>query len=341
MIMTKKVLIISYLLCTILYAQTYSVKIDTTFKSSFRACYAVSDKVVWVAGSLGTVGKTTDGGSTWTFQRILDTTRSELRDIYAWDENSAIVLSVKDPAEILKTTDAGKTWKSVYKDATHHVFLDGFSFWDKSRGIVFGDPIKDHFVILTTTDEGNTWIEHVHNNPHASKNESAFAASGTSICVGAKGKVLFGTGGHASHVFVSEDYGKTWHHHETPITHGMNSKGINSICFADDKNGVVIGGDFTLSDDSERNYAVTSDGGISWHYNNKNKHPHGYKSCVEFIGNKTYISVGKTGIDISTDLGQNWEQISKEGFHTVHKSKTGKTIFLLGVNKIGRLIIKK
>ncbi len=326
----------------VVFSQKYQVVIDTLgYDAGFRGLCAVNNKVAWVTGSNGTVGKTTDGGETWTFQKVLDT-KSELRDVEAWDENNAIVLSVKDPAQILKTTDGGTTWKSVFTANNYETFLNGFAFWDKNRGIAFGDPILGHFEILTTTDGGETWQELAKEHaPKATKNEAGFASSGTGISVGKKGKVWFGTGGNAAHMFVSNDYGMTWKHHETHMTHGMSSKGINSVVFIDDKVGVAVGGDFTAPDITEKNYSVTTDGGLTWHIPDKHKHPSGYRSCIEYIGKSTFIAVGKSGIDISYDGGYNWELISHEGFLVIDEAIKGNTIYLAGTKVIGQLVPMK
>lgn len=325
---------------TLVMGQKYRVQVDTLgYNSGFRGLCAVSNKIAWVCGSRGTVGKTVDGGITWKFQKVLDSTKSEIRDVEAWDENNAIVLSVKDPAQILKTSDGGKTWKEVYTATNFETFLNGFAFWDNKRGIAYGDPIHGHFEILTTTDGGDTWQElPADQSPKATKNEAGFASSGTGICTGKKGKVWFGTGGNASHVFVSDDYGLSWKHHETQITHGMSSKGINSLVFVDDKVGVAVGGDFTAPDIKEKNYSVTTDGGVTWHVPDKHQHPGGYRSCVEALAKDIYIAVGKNGIDISSDGGYNWEPVSTEGFTVLDKADKGGTIYLAGPNILGRLI---
>src|SRR5687768_18385924 len=106
----KRIIILTTLALTstLLLAQKYQVVIETLgYDCGFRGLYAVNNKICWVTGSKGTVGKTTDGGLSWKFQKVLDSTKSEIRDIQAWDEDNAIILSVKDPAEILKTTDGG------------------------------------------------------------------------------------------------------------------------------------------------------------------------------------------------------------------------------------------
>ena len=186
--------------CTFLMGQKYSIEVDTIgYDCNFRGLCAVSNKVVWVTGSKGTVGKTTDGGETWQFQKVLDASKSEIRDVQAWDDKTALILSVTSPAEILKTTDGGTTWNVVFKATNSETFIDGFAFWDKNRGIAYGDPINGHFEIFTTIDAGDTWQQLAEeHSPKASNYEAAFASSGTGICVGKKGKVWFGTGGEVS-----------------------------------------------------------------------------------------------------------------------------------------------
>lgn len=317
--------------------------IDTLgYDCNFRGLCAVSNKVAWVSGSKGTVGKTTDGGATWQFLKIPDGSKSEIRDIQGWDDKNAIVLSVTGPAQILKTTDGGTSWTTVFTASKSETFIDGFAFWDKNRGIAYGDPIDGHFEILTTTDGGDTWQQLAFDNsPKAANYEAAFASSGTGICVGKKGKVWFGTGGTASSIFASTDYGNTWKHYETSITHGTASKGINSLVFVDDNIGIAVGGDYTAPALTEKNYSVTTDGGVTWHIPDKHKHPGGYRSCVEYITKNTFIAVGKNGIDISYDGGYNWELLSQEGFLTIDEAEKGTTIFLAGSNTIGRLVLEK
>src|SRR5262245_48239618 len=72
----------------------YSWKVTPTGSDDqFRGLAAVSSRVAWVSGEVGTVLKTTDGGKTW--QDVSPTgTGLELRDIEAWDSRHAITLSI-------------------------------------------------------------------------------------------------------------------------------------------------------------------------------------------------------------------------------------------------------
>src|SRR5882762_8684087 len=48
--------------------------------SSFRGLSVVSDKIVWVSGSNGTVGKSLDGGKNWEWITVPDYTKRDFRD---------------------------------------------------------------------------------------------------------------------------------------------------------------------------------------------------------------------------------------------------------------------
>lgn len=327
-----------------LYGQhSYTLVYDTiSLPYSFRGACVVNDKIAWVSGNKACVGKTTDGGSSWSFYHVLKDDKAEIRDIEAWDDETAVVLSVKDPAQILRTTDGGKTWISAFKDESHKMFLDGFAFWDKNRGIAFGDPVNNHFTILLTGDGGKSWTElSGERSPLSVTGEAGFAASGTGIFALKGGLAWFGTGGSESNIFVTSDYGQSWTKHITPIVTGMGSKGINSVYFIDEKNGIAVGGDFTAPNNNEDVYAWTHDGGKTWHLPHHTHHLlNGYRSCVELVGKHQFIAVGKNGTDMSHDGGKNWHAITKEGFHVIAKSRKGKWILLAGDGVIARLVPK-
>src|ERR1043165_4254888 len=74
-------------------------------KTSLRGLSVVNDNVVWVSGSNGTVGKTLDGGKTWTWMTVTGFEKKDFRDIEAFDGASAVIIAIAEPAYILKTND--------------------------------------------------------------------------------------------------------------------------------------------------------------------------------------------------------------------------------------------
>src|SRR5450631_64163 len=113
--------------------------------SSLRGLSVVSDKIVWVSGSNGMVGRSLDGGGTWQWITVPGNEKRDFRDIEAFDAKTAVIMAVAAPADILRTTDGGNTWKLVYENKTTGMFLDAMEFWNINSGIVVGDPINGRF----------------------------------------------------------------------------------------------------------------------------------------------------------------------------------------------------
>src|SRR5688500_3537768 len=116
-------------------------------KTSLRGLSVVNDRALWVSGSNGTVGRSSDGGETWKWMVVQGFEKRDFRDIEAFDATTAIIMAVDAPSYILKTTDGGLTWKAVYENKTPGMFLDAMSFWNDQSGIVLGDPIGGKFFI--------------------------------------------------------------------------------------------------------------------------------------------------------------------------------------------------
>src|SRR5687767_15448661 len=97
-------------------------------KTSLRGLSVVNDQVIWVSGSNGTVGKSTNGGKNWKWMTVKGFEKNDFRDIEAFDASTAIIMSVDAPAYILKTIDGGETWKVVFENRTKGMFLDAMEF---------------------------------------------------------------------------------------------------------------------------------------------------------------------------------------------------------------------
>ncbi|RYD80172.1 MAG: oxidoreductase [Sphingobacteriales bacterium] len=310
--------------------QTYSLKsLSENAKTSLRGLSVVSDKVTWVSGSNGSVGRTTDGGANWTWLKPNGYEKLDFRDIEAFNENEAIIVNAGSPAYILKTTDGGRSWKETYKNVDTAIFLDGLGFWDKHRAIVFGDPIKNKMQLLKTVNGGESWVDISPNlKIQLAKGEAGFAASGTTIKTLPGGKVWVASGGTASNIYYSSDYGSNWLVFKCPIWQGENSTGPFSIDFYDAKNGAVVGGNYIKDKDNSNNVLLTADGGKTW---KKPETPvSGYRSGIAYISKDLLIATGTSGTDISSDGGKNWKHISDISFNSVQKAKKGNLVLLAG-----------
>jgi photosystem II stability/assembly factor-like uncharacterized protein len=306
-------------------------------KASLRGLSVVSDNILWVSGSNGTVGKSLDGGKTWTWMTVPGYEKRDFRDIEGFNSNTAIIMAIAEPADILKTTDGGKTWKLVYENNTKGMFLDAMEFWNPNSGIVVGDPINGHFFVARTFNGGDSWQDSVLQRPQADSGEGCFASSGTNVRPVTLDAACFVSGGPRSRLFIRDKI------IDLPILQGTASTGANSIAVKDykthhgGKDLIVVGGDFTKDTITEKNCFLTHDGGNTWI--RPTTPPHGYRSCVEYIGGNNILCCGTSGVDVSTDDGMTWQLITTTGFHACRVAKKGKAVFLTGGNgRIAKLV---
>lgn len=327
----KNIFLLFIFICSNIYAQQIKI-INSGTKTSLRGLSVVNDKIIWVSGSNGMIGKSIDSGNTWKWLQVKDFTKNDFRDIEAFDENIAVIMGVDSPAYVLRTIDGGETWKMVYENKTKGMFLDAMEFWNEQSGIVIGDPINGKFFIARTFDGGNTWKNIPEKNyPIADSGEACFAASGTNIRKYGNDAAAFVTGGLVSRLFIKNKI------IDLPIVQGTSTTGANSIAIKNKKIFIVVGGDFIKPDSIYKNCVITKDGGNTWTY--PLTPPFGYRSCVEYIDDKKWIACGLNGVDISNDDGYSWKWISKESFNVCRKAKKGKSIFFAGgKGKIGKLI---
>lgn len=296
---------------------------------SIRGLSVVDNKVAWASGSKGYIAITTDGGKTWDWQQVKGFERSDFRDIEAFSDKEAVIMSSGTPALILKTVDGGANWKVNYRNTDTAYFLDAMDFNNSKHGFVMGDPIKDKFLLMKTTDGGNTWPPC--NGPDAIKNQAAFAASGT--CLVAGKQFAIATGGSAAELLVQNKKGDGWLHQTVPIIHGKKAQGAFSVAIANNYL-IVVGGDYQKDKQQDSTACYSVDKGLSWHL--ASTFPAGYQSCVEYIRDKTFLSTGTSGTNITVDGGKNYTKIDASSYNVCRKAKHGNLVLLAGDNgKIG------
>lgn len=316
----------------------------TGVKASLRGLCVVNDQVVWASGSAGTVLRTIDGGQKWEDLSVAEAGELDFRDIHAFDEKSAVILSAGQPARIYKTIDGGANWKQTFEHPRKESFFDAISFWDHQHGIAMSDPVDGRVLLIETRDGGASWKElPIASRPQTLRGEGGFAASGTNMILqGERCFIALGSGEErqqedSSRIVMSDDRGKTWKAVEVPLKRDPGS-GIFSLAFAADaKHGVLVGGNYVKPELDGSNFAVTVDGGKTWRRPSGNP-PRGYRSSVAYIAkrdSKRLIAVGPTGTDISNDGGNNWKPASEQGFHAVQFTDDGKAGWASGAD--GRL----
>jgi len=296
--------------------------IDKT--QSFRGLDAVDARTAWVAGEnatddggKGTVYRTTDGGRTWTDVSPEVGANLLFRDVEALSASDASVLAIgpKRKSRIYRTTDGGRTWTKTFQNEDEKAFYDCFDFYPGGKnGLAMSDPVDDRFRILRTTDRGKSWdVVSRTGMPPAVDGEFGFAASGTCLTIIDR-QAYFASGGAASRIFHSSDGGDTWTVVDAPIP-ATAAGGVFSLAFKERTLGVAVGGDFEAPDN-----AVDASG---YTRNAKTWRPGGdlggYRSGADWVNGtrRTFVAVGPSGSDASTDGGRTWSTWSGSGYHAV------------------------
>jgi photosystem II stability/assembly factor-like uncharacterized protein len=157
---------------------------------NLRGVSAVSRQIAWASGAHGTYLRTMDAGRTWIPDQVPDAAALDFRAVVAFSAEEAFLMSAGpgDQSRIYHTADAGLHWQLQFTNTNPKGFFDSMVFWDRTHGIVLGDPIPDEsgklkFELLITVD-GQTWT-HVPpaQIPPAIEGEGAFAASNTSLAI--------------------------------------------------------------------------------------------------------------------------------------------------------------
>lgn len=304
---------------------------------SYRGLCAVSDKVVWVSGSRGSVLRTTNGGKTWDTLNPKGYARKDFRDVHAWNAKEAIVMSSGDSAIFLKTKDGGKHWSPVYVNNRKGVFFDDLDF-NGDKGIAVSDPYpwvstlpgEPAFLFVESQDRGENWIipDWLEKHPllPLDSTESMFAASGSILKLYTEGLRLATGGNRPRLIDVSFRYPGLIHQVNVPVKQGAGC-GIYSFCEDDMGNLIAVGGSWQQIQSGDSSAAVWN--GLTAHADTCKTYPGGYRSgvCISSNG-QLAVTTGTNGTDISHDHGKNWKPYSTDGFNVCRFSR--KYLWLAG-----------
>lgn len=182
------------LLVSAALSQTPRVQLSHTTES-LRGVSAVTREVAWASGTHGTYLRTVDAGVTWTPAQVPDAATLDFRAVVAFSADEAFLMSAGpgDQSRIYHTADAGRHWQLQFTNTDPKGFFDSMVFWDRTHGLVLGDPIPDDsvkgdsgtlkFELLMTVD-GQTWHPIPPAQlPPAIEGEGAFAASNSCIAI--------------------------------------------------------------------------------------------------------------------------------------------------------------
>lgn len=309
---------------------------------SLRGLAIAPDGSVWVTGTGGTLGRSSDGGHRWQWSVAPGLAARDLRDVEAFDHQRALLLAVGAPGLLLATADGGATVGEVLRDDHPAAFFDAMAFVG-AHGLLFGDPRPSanpadstlRFPLWATADGGTSWQPLAGpGTPTAVDGEAAFAASGTALALlpggDATPRVLLATGGTRTRIWRSADGGQSFSETQPPLASGAPSRGVFSLA-ADGTRVVAVGGDFQAETVRAGTAAWSDDDGRSWH--TPSELPGGYRSVVVALGGGRFLASGPTGTDLSLDGGDTWALVSAPGFHTA--TERDGQVFLAG--SAGRL----
>ncbi len=289
-----------------------------------RGLAAVSGDVVWVAGSGGTVLRTTDAGASWAAVGPPDAADLDLRDVEATSASHAVVLAtgLGSASRILVTDDGGATWTETFRNPDAHAFYDCLAFSSADRGLAVSDPVDGVFRFVETSDAGRTWTPvNPDGMPAALPNEFARAESGTCLTAGSGPVTYLASGGEVARVFTSQNRGHTWSVTEVPLVGGP-SGGAMAVRFRDPRTGLAVGGDRSNPESGLGTSAWTDDG-LTWHP--ADPAPGGYRSGAAWLPGhpSVAVAVGPGGSDVSVDDGHRWVTFDGAGLDTVDCAPDG------------------
>ena len=322
------------------FSQTLQYADSSQTGVSFRGMSISADGTIWVSGSKGTIGKSTDNGKTWNWVKPAGFEKRDFRDIEGFNANTALAMAVDSPGIIIRTSDGGNTWKVVYENNMSGIFLDAMYFRNDKEGVCGGDPMKDgRLVVIATRDGGITWTSLADvQRPQVEKGEAMFAASGANISTHPykKQAYILVTGGMLSRLWTFYPFieGKKPKAIPLPVKQGGQMTGANAVLVAG-KQIMIPAGDYNEPAKSDSNFTVK----------HKNRPPKlielagGYRSSIADNGYGLRVACGINGISIHeapfASYPLPYKVISSESFNIV-STKRGSNIFWLAGSR-GRI----
>ncbi len=296
------------------------VEQQTGVTARFQAVSVVDGETVWISGTGGRYGRTTDGGATWQIGIVPGADSLEFRDVHAASAEVVWLLSAGpgEQSRIYHTADAGVTWALQFTNTEPRAFFDCLDFWDAAAGLAMSDAVDGVFPVLRTSDGGATWVPIAADRlPPALPGEGAFAASGTCVLTLGDSTAFIATGasGLAARVLRTDDRGETWTVSDTPVTHDTTVAGLTSVAWLDARRGVAVGGNLAVADTTLDAVAWTEDGGVTWTLGGRVPFPGTIFGATVVPGpEELIVAVGPGGAAWSQDLGRSWAALDSVNY---------------------------
>ncbi|MGB9721224.1 MAG: YCF48-related protein [bacterium] len=206
---------------------------------------------VWYQTNQALIMKTTDQGTTWTFQ-YLGALNTWLYDVDFPQGNNQIGYAVGRNGMILKTTNGGQNWVAQTSGTSLHLFAVNFPV-DANTGYAVGGNFTSTPVILKTTNGGTNWTSQTspanvtYWDVHFVDNQTGYA-----------GGYTLGSGGNGT-IIKTTNGGSSWQQ----IWYNVYRE-IYSVYFINSQTGYAGGWAHPNSGWSGSFIMKTTDGGGSW-----------------------------------------------------------------------------
>ena len=236
------VVVLGCLLCASAHAAETLTPRDIR-QNLFSTCF-LNDHEGWIAGELGRVLHTTDGGRT--FARCDTPTTKGLLAVACLPDRTVIVAG--QLGLVMRSRDGGDTWESLTSGTKRSLL--GVSFASRDVAVAVGD----YGALVRTGDGGTTW------NPVPLPQE-VFLPEEVAEVVDPGDILLYDVDfptpergwivGEFGTIFTTSDGGKAWVSQRSPVENTLFG-----VAFTDAEHGWAVGLDSTM--------LRTTDGGVTW-----------------------------------------------------------------------------
>jgi photosystem II stability/assembly factor-like uncharacterized protein len=252
--------------------------------SDYQTGYAV--------GRGGAIYRTADNGRTWS-ATTTDASAAVLTLTSIRCFSARCVVTTNDPNRLLRTTDGGDTWSSVFLPDSSEALAMAFTFGPEDvrhGGIVTPDVLAagSSGMIARSSDDGASW------SLIGSELSGSFAR-----LRGGPEFLAFAIGNHGA-LARTRDGGRSWSFTSVPT-----SEALVDVSFADETHGVALDVAGTLF--------RTDDGAASWRAVNSNLDA----QALLALSDEVILLIGPRGIRRSFDGGQQFE---REGSRSMRRA---------------------
>lgn len=269
----------------------FRIVLTGNFPDINSICF-INEQAGFAACEGGKIGKTTNSGSCWIFQKI--SADNLLSSVEFANGQTGFIGG--NNGTLLKSIDAGENWFLV--NGITGSDIKDIEFINSSTGFFCTGETESG--IFKTTNEGVNWTKVFESTEISTLNSINFINDNTGFC-----------GGHQGYVLKTINGGLTWSMKK------VSPDDINSISFQDEHTGFAAGdGGFVFR---------TTDAGINWEYTFSGV----YKNlkCIKSIYGQNLIAAGVEGTIIySTDSGISWlvsRQITQNTIKGISHSAIG------------------